>query len=244
MTAPHKDHLLTGMACAATAYFMLSMMAVFSKILSHTYNVVEVSFYRNAIAALPFLFFVFVLGKREVLKIRQKPFLLILRCVLGTFSLMLTFATFSLLPLAEATVLLFTSSLFMPILSRIFLKEHISRTRWTAIAAGMIGVLIMARPTGDANMLGIAVGLTTAVCHAILGTILRHLGKSESPTTVTFYFVCIGAVMSAVPLPFMGSLPKIETLPLIIGLGMTGAGRAVLFIECISLCACGSRDCF
>jgi drug/metabolite transporter (DMT)-like permease len=229
MSQDHQDHMLKGMACAATAYFMLSMMMVFSKLLSQTHSVIEVSFYRNLIAVLPLVFFIFVMGNRDIMKIRSKPRVLILRGVLGTFGMFLTFGAFSLLPLADATVLLFASSIFLPVLSYFFLKESISHARWSAIALGMIGVLIMARPTGEVNIKGIAVALSAAFVHAIIGTILRHLGKSEPPLTVTFYFLLIGTIMSAVPMPVVAKPIDVNAMWLIVGLGMTGlAGQAFL----------------
>jgi drug/metabolite transporter (DMT)-like permease len=178
---------------------------------------------------LPLVFFIFVMGNRDIMKIRSKPRVLILRGVLGTFGMFLTFGAFSLLPLADATVLLFASSIFLPVLSYFFLKESISHARWSAIALGMIGVLIMARPTGEVNIKGIAVALSAAFVHAIIGTILRHLGKSEPPLTVTFYFLLIGTIMSAVPMPVVAKPIDVNAMWLIVGLGMTGlAGQAFL----------------
>jgi drug/metabolite transporter (DMT)-like permease len=229
MLTEHKDHIIKGMACAATAYFMLTMMMVFSKLLTQTHNVIEASFYRNLIAVLPLLFLIFVMGKRDIMTIRSNPKIMILRGVIGTFGMFLTFGAFALLPLAEATVLLFSSSIFLPILSYFFLKEHISRARWSAIAFGMIGVLIMARPTGDVNVLGIGVALAAAIVHSIIGIILRHLGKSEPPLTVTFYFLLIGTIISAVPMPVMATPLDLNAAWLILGLGMTGlTGQAFL----------------
>lgn len=229
MSTKHKDHIIKGMACAATAYFMLSMMMVFSKLLSQTHSVIEVSFYRNLIAVLPLLFLIFIMGKHDIMKIRSNPKILILRGVIGTFGMFLTFGAFSLLPLADATVLLFSSSIFLPILSYFFLKESISRARWSAIACGMIGVLIMARPTGDVNVLGIVVALSAATVHSIIGIILRHLGKSEPPLTVTFYFLLIGTILSAIPMPVVAAPLDLNALWLVAGLGMTGlAGQAFL----------------
>lgn len=229
MTQPHKDNPLIGMACAVTAYFMLSTMMVFSKLLSQSHSVVEVSFYRNLLAFLPLAIYVFAMGHRDIIKIKSSPKMLIARGVFGTFGMLLTFGAFSLLPLADATVLLFSSSLFLPILSWIFLKEAVSRARWAAIAVGMIGVIIMARPTGDVNLIGIGVALSAAFMHGVLGTILRHLGKSEGPLTVTFYFMLIGALLSAVPMPVMAQPITLNDASLIIGLGMTGlAGQIFL----------------
>jgi drug/metabolite transporter (DMT)-like permease len=102
------------MAAALGAFFMFTVMNVFAKLLSAHHSVIEIAFYRNLIACLPFLFMVFVLGRREILVIRSKPSLVGLRAVLGAVSLVTTFAAFSLMPMAETTVLLFTASLFIP----------------------------------------------------------------------------------------------------------------------------------
>jgi drug/metabolite transporter (DMT)-like permease len=93
--------------------------------------VIEIAFYRNLIASLPFLFMVFVLGRREILVIRSKPSLVGLRAVLGAVSLMTTFLAFSLMPMAETTVLLFTASLFLPVLGVLVLGEKVGPWRWS-----------------------------------------------------------------------------------------------------------------
>ena len=128
------------------AFFMFTVMNMFAKLLSANHSVIEIAFYRNLIASLPFLIMVFVLGRREILVLRAKPTLVGVRAVLGTVSLIVTFTAFSMMPMADTTVLLFTSSLFIPILGVIFLKETVGPYRWAAVAIGFIGVVIMANP--------------------------------------------------------------------------------------------------
>lgn len=50
-------------------------MMVFAKILSETHHVIEIAFYRNLIATLPFLFIIFVMGKRDILVIQKNLWL-------------------------------------------------------------------------------------------------------------------------------------------------------------------------
>lgn len=211
------------MIAALAAFFMFTVMNVFAKILSETHSVVEIAFYRNLIAAMPFLFIVFALGRREILVINTKPSLIALRAVLGAVSLMTTFAAFSLMPMAETTVLLFTSSLFIPVLGIFFLGEHVGPWRWGAIAVGFIGVVIMAGPTGAVNALGVAVALAATMLHATLQVVLRYLGKYERPETITFYFLVIGALVTALPLPFVAVKPTVGEIPLLFGVGLSGA---------------------
>lgn len=211
------------MAAAMGAFFSFTVMNMFAKLLSANHSVIEIAFYRNLIASLPFLIMVFAFGRREILVLRTKPTLVGFRAVLGTVSLITTFTAFSLMPMADTTALLFTSSLFIPILGVVFLKESVGPYRWSAVVIGFIGVVIMAHPSGEVYALGIAVALCAALIHAILQIILRYLGRYESPETISFYFFIIGTFITALPLPFIAVRPTIAEVPLLFGVGLSGA---------------------
>ena len=222
-TPAHQEHVVRGMIAALGAFFMFTVMNVFAKLLSVNHSVIEIGFYRNLIACIPFLFMVFVLGKREILVIKSQPAAVGFRAVIGAVSLVTTFAAFSLMPMAETTVLLFTASLFIPMLGVIFLREHVGPYRWAAVAIGFVGVVIMAGPAGNVNALGITVALFAALMHATLQIVLRYLGRFERPETVTFYFVVIGTIVTALPLPFVAVTPTMAEVPLLFGVGLSGA---------------------
>ncbi len=219
----HQDHVLRGMLAAIAAFFLFSIMAVCAKLLSEQHSVIEIAFYRNLIGTLPFLFLIFVLGKREILIIKSRPAAVGFRAVLGAVSLTTTFAAFSIMPMAETTVLLFTASLFIPVLGVFVLGERVGPYRWAAVFIGFAGVVVMASPASNLNTLGIAIALTASLMHAVLQVVLRYLGKFESPETVTFYFMVIGTLITALPLPFIAVTPTLDEIPLLFGLGLTGA---------------------
>jgi drug/metabolite transporter (DMT)-like permease len=208
---------------------MFTIMNVFAKLLSEQHSVIEIAFYRNLIATLPFLIVIFGLGRREILVIRSKPGLIMTRAVLGTVSLVGTFAAFSMLPLADTTVLLFASSLFIPILGVLVLRESVGPYRWAAVVTGFVGVMIMARPSGDVYALGIAIALGTAFLQAILQILLRYLAGHERPETITFYFFLIGMIVTALPLPFIAVRPTVTEIPMLLGVGLSGAAAQWLF---------------
>jgi drug/metabolite transporter (DMT)-like permease len=220
----HHEHVVLGMSAAMGAFFMFTVMNMFAKLLSANHSVIEIAFYRNLIACLPFLIMIFAFGRREILIIRSKPSLVGIRAAIGTISLVTTFTAYSLMPMADTTALLFTSSLFIPVLGVIFLKESVGPYRWAAVAMGFIGVVIMAHPSGEVYTLGILVALTAALMHASLQIILRYLGRYESPETISFYFFVIGVFLTALPLPFIAVRPTMAEVPLLIGVGLSGAG--------------------
>lgn len=211
------------MVAAMGAFLMFTVMNVFAKLLSATHSVIEIAFYRNLIACMPFLILVFVFGKRDILVIRSKPSLVGLRAVLGALSLVTTFAAFSLMPMAETTVLLFTSSLFIPLLGVLFLGETVGPYRWAAVMIGFAGVVIMVSPEGNMSALGIMVAIAAALMHATLQIVLRYLGRYERPETITFYFLVIGTLITALPLPLVAVTPALDEVPLLFGVGLSGA---------------------
>lgn len=219
----HQEHVVLGMSAAMGAFFMFTVMNMFAKLLSANHSVIEIAFYRNLIASMPFLIMVFAFGRREILVLRSKPALVGIRAILGTISLVTTFAAFSLMPMADTTALLFTSSLFIPVLGVIFLKESVGPYRWAAVAMGFIGVVIMAHPSGEVYTLGILVAISAALMHAALQIILRYLGRYESPETISFYFFIIGTFLTALPLPFIAVRPTMAEVPLLLGVGLSGA---------------------
>lgn len=219
----HQDNVVRGMLAALGAFFMFSLMSVFAKLLSENHSVIEIGFYRNLVATLPFLIMIFIFGRREILVIKSRPAAVGFRAVLGAVSLVTTFAAFSIMPMAETTVLLFTASLFIPVLGVVFLREHVGAYRWAAVLIGFVGVTIMASPAGNVSTLGIIVALAASLMHATLQIVLRYLGKFESPETVTFYFVVVGTLVTALPLPFVAVTPTLDEIPLFLGVGLTGA---------------------
>lgn len=228
INATRPDHPLKGMAAAIAAFFMFAVMNVFAKKLSENHHVIEVAFYRNLIAVLPMLFMIYAMGRREILEIRSNPRAIVIRSVIGTLSLATTFGAFAIMPLADATAFLFTASLIIPVFGFFFLKEHVGPYRWGAVLIGFLGVLVMLRPTGDVNMAGVGLALSAAMMHATLQTILRALGKTERPETVTFYFVFIGMFVSLIPMPLVFTMPSLQDLPYIVGVGLTGVAAQFL----------------
>jgi drug/metabolite transporter (DMT)-like permease len=216
------------MAAALGAFLMFTIMNLLAKILSERHSVIEIVFYRNAVALLPFLFMIYVLGRREVARIDSKPGWIMFRAVFGTVSLAATFAAYSLMPMADTTALLFTASLFIPILGTLFLGEQVGIYRWGAVAAGFIGVVIMVRPGGSVYALGIAIALGAAFLQAVLQVVLRYLGRYERPETITFYFFLVGTLVTALPLPFVAIRPTPGEFPLLIGVGLAGAAAQIL----------------
>lgn len=216
------DAPMIGVLCALGACIMFALMNMFAKILSDNHHVVEIAFYRNIIALAIFAVIIWRRGGMKTAKLVNKNGT-ILRALIGVVSLTVTFSAYTYMPMADVTALLFTASLIVPVLSIIFLGEHVGKHRWSAIILGFIGVLIMLQPTGNTTLIGISLALAAATIHAIMAVLLRHIGRTDGPITVTFYFLLYGAGLTALALPFFFVMPHMNELPHILGIGVSGA---------------------
>ena len=226
---PGQEHLALGMVAAIGAFIAFTVMNVFAKLLSDEHSVVEIAFYRNLVACLPFLAAVFVFGRREILVVQSQPTLIAIRAVLGTVTLTLTFAAYSLMPMADTAALLFAASLFIPILGVIVLRERVGPYRWSAVVVGFIGVFIMLGPGAGISEKGFAVAVSAALLQAIMSIMLRHLGGHERPETVALYFFLIGTFLTGLALPFVAHTPTLEEVPYFFGIGISGAAAQWLY---------------
>lgn len=151
------------------------------------------------------------------------------RALVGMSNMVLNFGSYILLPLAEATVLGFTTPLFAVLIAALVLRQHVGPWRWTAVLVGLAGVIILARPSGEPiPPLGAAMALTCAFLIAVINYQIRDLGRTESPACTVFWFSLFGSLLTAPLLPFvMKHHSPIEWL-MVIGLGVLGLSGQML----------------
>jgi len=217
---PPKDRIFLGIACVCVAFFMFTAMQAISKTMMDRHHVAEFVFWRNILAAVPMTIFIFA-GRRFDLFKTDMPIALSLRVVIGTLAMIATIAAMKYLPMANATVLFFASTLITPVAAHFVLKEHIGLHRWIAVFVGLSGVLLIAQPSAEFAVLGVVFGLLAAGGHSFAHVSLRYL-RQENPMTVIYYFFAGGAVISALFLPFVGSVPAAADIDLFLLIGLTG----------------------
>ncbi len=198
-------------------------MNVIGKYPSQSHSIFEIAFYSDLFGAMPFLLIAAVSRNHAILVIQQRRSLVIVRSILGSLTIVTIFAAYALMPLADAAVLLFTTSLFVPILGVIFLKEHVGTFRWVAIFIEFIGVIIMIRPISAVSTLGVVIALSSAFLQAIAQILWRYLGSYERSDTMTFYTYAVGTMITVLILPFVAVMPTLSEMLLFVALGLCGA---------------------
>jgi len=115
------------------------------------------------------------------------------------------FKSLALMPLADATVILFGSPIIMTVAAALFLGEKVGLRRWTAVIIGFVGVILVAGPGNQTIGWAALLPLSAAVMVAVRDLITRFVPKTHDSTTValtTAIAVSIGGWLS---LP-MGSI--------------------------------------
>ncbi|XP_058451308.1 solute carrier family 35 member G1 [Malaya genurostris] len=84
--------------------------------------------------------------KEESFFPKGKRIILVLRCFVGTTGLMLSFYAFRHMPLADASVIIFSTPVFVAIFARLFLRESCGMFNVLTIFLTLIGVVLITRP--------------------------------------------------------------------------------------------------
>src|SRR3954470_23960777 len=118
-------------------------------VLSADYPVGEIVFFRSAFAVVPVLAW---LGWRGDLMDAVRTASVgghVLRGLMGGCGTFAGFMALSFLPLSDAVAIGYASPLMTVVLAAVILKETVRAYRWTAVAIGFAGVLIMLLPHLD-----------------------------------------------------------------------------------------------
>jgi drug/metabolite transporter (DMT)-like permease len=127
------------------------------------------------------------------------------RGLLSAVSWYTYYLSYSGLPLATATVLSFTTVLFVTALAGPVLGERVGWRRWTAAMVGFAGVLAIVRPGVVEVGWPVAGAIFSALMGAAIVLTTKTLARSERTGTIMFW---IGVVSVAISLPV--ALPGLE----------------------------------
>lgn len=217
-----RDHITLAALSAIAAVFFLILMNVFAKLANPFYTPVEAVFWRNIIA----LMFIWPLVLRKYgprLPDMGKPVAMTIRAVLGSMTLVLTFSAYAALPMANANAITLSAPLLVGLGAALFLGEHVTMRRIICTLLGLCGTLIVLQPSAGISVYGALMAVGAATSMSAMRLLLRHLGKSEDPLAMTFYFLLIGAIFAAIPLPFVGHVPELHTVWMLVAIGLCGA---------------------
>jgi S-adenosylmethionine uptake transporter len=150
-----------------------------------------------------------------------------LRAVVITACSLLFFNCLTILPIAEATVLVFCAPLMISPLARWILGETMRPAATAALVVGFIGVLVTVQGAESAadtarRVEGIASGIAAAALYALSMVLLRQLSRKDDAVAVAFLSNLFPMIYLLPVAIAMGAAPMAADLPLFALTGATG----------------------
>lgn len=151
------------------------------------------------------------------------------RAISGIICMCFVYGSLILLPLAEATVLGFTTPLFAVLLSVTLFGEKVGHYRWGAVLLGFTGVAIIVQP-GSATIApaGLATGLIAGAMVAWVSFQVQDLNTSENPLGIVFWFAALTTPILALLLPLFWTSHDPATWFVVGAVGVSGTVAQLL----------------
>jgi len=144
------------------------------------------------------------------------------RGFLLAIGLLILFIGIGKLPLSNSMALYFSSTLFLVLLSYPILQEKVGVIQAIAVIIGLLGVIIIAKPTGDVFHWGALFIVGGAFMEAAYNLYGRLLSTSHNSFLLTFLGSLLPALVILVVLPFVWVTPDFEGWVALICLGLGG----------------------
>ena len=225
-TAP-RHTALTGIYLKLTALVLFCTMDAMVKALGGTYGSFQMMLFRSAVAMVPVAVLIWRAGGIRVLR-ANRPWLQAARVCVGFGSLLGFFYVFPRMPLVDAYAISFAAPLFMVALSVPLLGEPVGWRRWTAVAVGFVGVLIMLDPWGIQFHAISLIVLAATFCYALSTVLVRLLSRHDQDVVTLFWFAMVSSVVSLIgAVPDWIWPPPLDWLWLIV-LGLLGGVAQIL----------------
>ncbi|HLL28318.1 MAG TPA: DMT family transporter [Xanthobacteraceae bacterium] len=201
-------NVFLGIALQLGATFSFTVMGAFVRYIGERVPLGEQVFARSFFALIPLIAMLQWRGELASAVRTNNPFGHLRRGLTGVFAMVCMFAALARLPLVDATAIGFATPLINVALAAIFLGEKVHIFRWSAVAVGLVGVIVMLSPHlfGAERQESSAIGALLAVSGAFLTaaamTQVRHMSATETTASLVFSFSLISTVASLATLPW------------------------------------------
>ncbi|MGN6142528.1 MAG: DMT family transporter [Mesorhizobium sp.] len=199
----------------------------------------QIVFFRSFFAIFPILLFLGFKHELRTAFATKRPMGHVARGIVGVCSMAFTFFALTRLPLPDAITLSYAQPLLVVVFSSLFLGEAVRIYRWSAVAVGLVGVVIISWPEltlltsgsalDDQEVLGVIAAFAGAGGSAIAAILVRNLVHSEKTATIVLWFSLMASVLALLSLPFGWQPLTLTQTLLLVSAGFCG-GIAQIFM--------------
>lgn len=192
-TAPMNRKAI-GLMCAGV--FALVVNDAIAKGLVVRFDPFQILFVRSAIA-LPIVAFVIFRTSGATGFRSGRIGIHVLRALLAVAATYLFIRSLRVLPLAEATAIIFAAPIVVAALSVPLLKQRVGPLRGAAVAIGFAGVLVILQPGAATLQTASLLAIAAAFLNALIMMSARWIDESDGFWTMTFFMTLFSGVFCA-----------------------------------------------
>ena len=198
------DKTSKGIVLTILAMTMFAMQDSLIKFIFEKSSLYEIFFSRYVVAA--FLLFGYLKIRKINVNLKTNyPYLTIFRVLFHFIAFSAFFISLTYMPLATANALFFSCPFFVSMFATFFLKEFVGIRRWSAIAFGFTGVLIVLNPNFSDFDYKSLLPVVSAFFYAASMTITKYTSDKDNIYTQMFYFYLVAILLCIIIFIFMGS---------------------------------------
>ena len=143
------------------------------------------------------------------------------------------FSAITIMPLSTAAILLYTSPIWIMLMSALFFRERLNRVKLLALALAFAGCILVSGISGEGlTLTGLLLGLGSGLgygLYSILGTVALRKYSPYTVTTYTFLFAAAGAWLVCGPADMVSKFNAADNVPgLLLFCVLTGLVTAVV----------------
>jgi len=229
-----RENIPLAILCIVASGAVFNCANAASKWLVGTYPVGEVLFSRGLIALISMAIFILPSTGLSVYRTSRLRAHGMRACSQVGSQTMLLLA-FSMMPLAGATAIMFSSPIFSTLASSYFLNERVGLVRWAVLLIGFLGVLVIAQPGADSFQLGALFALGNAVLFGTVVAGVRGMSSTESTETLIMYQLSLLTLAYALFLPFGFVMPTGFDALVMVASGVGNGAAQYLWTRAIHL---------
>jgi drug/metabolite transporter (DMT)-like permease len=218
MTTQPRSSTLVGIGLMVLGIFLFCCNDALGKWLLATYSVWQMLLIRSIAALLLLAPLIWREGAAGIAA-APRPGLQVARVALSVLESIMFFWAVTYLPLADTVTFYLAAPVYVTALSAIFLKEQVGWRRWSAVAAGFIGVMIALRPSAATLTWPALIAIVGSFSFAVFLIITRMLRGTSDAVMVGGQFAAM-LIVSGILAPFGWIAPSALDFGLLMILGV------------------------
>jgi S-adenosylmethionine uptake transporter len=231
---PRPSNNLRGLVLMALGFLLFSAADVQAKLLTASFHPVQIAWSRQLGLLCGVAVALALLGPS--IFVARHPLLQILRGLLAVLSATCYIFAVKFVPLADAVAVSFIAPFVVTAMGALLLGERVGVRRWTAVAVGFAGTLIVIRPGMGVMHPAVLLVVVAAAAFAARQVLSRRLAASDRTITTVAYTACASVLALSLALPFVWTMPQgASQWALLAGMAATAALGELLVIKSLEV---------